>query len=73
MTESEPKAPTAPASTTEAKLAFVEGFLLCLARRLDDIGYTWSKATEAADDCRAVAAMVAQVGVPMDRKPPVEK
>jgi hypothetical protein len=58
------------ASTSEAKLAFVEGFLLGLARRLDDAGYNWPKASEAADDCRAVAAMVKQVGVPMERAPP---
>lgn len=63
------KMPVMTASTNEAKLAFVEGFLLGLARRLDDVGYTWSKSSEAADDCRAVAAMVQQVGVPMERKP----
>lgn len=58
------------ASTNEQRLAFVEGFLLMLARRLDDVGYNWPKASEAADDCRRVAKMVAQVGVPMDRPPP---
>lgn len=66
----EKEQPTQSASTNEAKLAFVEGFLLGLARRLDDVGYTWPKAAEAADDCRSVAAMVKQVGVPMARVDP---
>lgn len=59
-------APPAPPSGDE-KLAFVEGFLLGLARRLDDSGYSWPKAGEAADDCRAVAKMVSRVGVEMAR------
>ncbi len=64
------KMPAPSASTVEAKLAFVEGFLLGLARRLDDVGYQWPKASEAADDCREVAAMVSQVGAKMDRAKP---
>lgn len=67
MIEGPEKVPCA--SSSEAKLAFVEGFLLGLARRLDDAGTSWYKAAEAADDCRAVAAMVRQVGVPMERAP----
>lgn len=60
------------ASSSEAKLAFVEGFLIGLARRLDDASYSWPESGEAANNCRAVAAMVRQVGVPMDRAKPAE-
>ncbi len=49
-------------------LAYVEGFLLGLARRLDDNSSgQFYKAAEAADDCRAVARAIGRVRIPMDR------
>ena len=50
------------------KLAFVEAFLLGLARRLDDASIGWTSCYVAADDCRAVARMVSRVGLTMERK-----
>lgn len=56
--------------SAEALLAYVEGFLLGLARRLDDSGASWYKAAEAADDCRAIARTIGLVRIPMDRPQP---
>lgn len=63
-------APPTPPSSAEM-LAYVEGFLLGLARRLDDSsGGTFYKAAEAADDCRAVAKSIGRIRIPMDRPAP---
>lgn len=65
------KQPAPSAFGADEALAFVEGFLLGLARRLDDAQASgWYKGSEAADDCRAVAAAIKRIGVPMNRPEP---
>ena len=52
------------------KLAFVEAFLLGLARQIDQVGYLWPDSFVVADDCRQVARSISRVGIIMERKLP---
>lgn len=63
-----------PSTIEEGELlAYVEGFLLGLARRLDDNSSgQFYKAAEAADDCRAVAKTIGRVRIPMERPVPAQ-
>mgnify|MGYP003336543846 CR=1 FL=1 len=72
-TRAEPAPPVA--APCGEMLAYVEGFLLGLARRLDDSSSgQFYKAAEAADDCRAVAKTIGRIRIPMDRpQPPTQK
>lgn len=71
MTDEPTKQPVPWTTPDPEKLAFVQGFLLVLARRLDDAYKlsTWMGGEQAASDCRQVAAMIARCDVKMDKAP----
>lgn len=65
-----PSGCASPSLSKDDRLAFVQGFLLGLARRLDAVSYQWADATLAADDCRAVATMINQIPLELPRPLP---
>ena len=61
-----------PKATAGEQLAYVEGFLIGLARRLEtlSLSYSGGELQVAADDCRVVAKSIGIVRLPMERRQP---